>query len=323
MSARQPLSHGILKLLRCPSCGGALDSAGDFFRCTEASCSVRYPVVDGIPILISERTSVFTFDDFVSNRGTFFGSPDRGNWKKSVARLVPSIGVNLSAGSNYRELAAAVRAGRKSPRVLVLGGSIPGEGMEPLLSGSDIELVETDVSFGPRTSIICDAHDIPFASESFDAVVVQAVLEHVVDPYRCVEEIHRVLAPTGLVYAETPFMQQVHGGRYDFTRFTHLGHRRLFRRFDEVKSGVACGPGMALAWAYQYFLLSFARSRGTRAALRVFAAFTSFYLKWFDRYLAKKPGALDAASGYFFFGRKSEQALPDRDLIGLYRGAGS
>ena len=80
--------------------------------------------------------------------------------------------------------------------------------------------------------LICDANDIPFENGSFDGVVLQAALEHVADPYRCVEETHRVLKEKGLVYAETAFMQQVHGGRYDFTRFTRLGHRRLFRRFD-------------------------------------------------------------------------------------------
>jgi hypothetical protein len=125
------------------------------------------------------------------------------------------------------------------------------------------------------------------------------------------------------VYAETPFMQQVHGGRYDFTRFTHLGHRRLFRMFDEIESGVACGPGMALAWAYQYFLLSFVSSRTSRAVVRIMAAFTSFYLKWCDRYLANSPGALDAASGCYFLGRKGERALTDREIVALYRGASS
>ena len=50
----------------------------------------------------------------------------------------------------------------------------------------------------------------------------------------------------GLVYADTPFMQQVHMGRYDFTRFTYLGHRRLFRKFEEIDSGAVSGPAMAL-----------------------------------------------------------------------------
>jgi hypothetical protein len=115
-------------------------------------------------------------------------------------------------------------------------------------------------------------------------------------------------------------MQQVHMGRYDFTRFTHLGHRRLFRRFEEIDSGAVCGPGMALAWSYQYFLLSFATSRIVRALIRAFTSLTAFFLKYFDHFLVETPGALDAASGCYFMGRKSDRTLSDRDLITLYRG---
>ena len=68
-----------------------------------------------------------------------------------------------------------------------------GVGMEDLVKEKEIELVETDASFGPRTMLICDAHDIPFKGETFDGAIAQAVLEHVADPYRCVEEIVRVL----------------------------------------------------------------------------------------------------------------------------------
>jgi SAM-dependent methyltransferase len=193
--------------------------------------------------------------------------------------------------------------------------------MECLADDASIELVESDVGFGPRTMLICDAHDIPFGDASFDGVIVQAVLEHVVDPYRCVEEIHRVMGEGGLVCAETAFMQQVHCGRYDFTRFTQLGHRRLFRKFEEVDSGAVCGPGMALAWSYQYFLQSFTTSRTLRALIRVFSCLTSFYLKYFDYYLANRTAALDCASAYYFIGRKRQEVLPDRELVKLYRGA--
>lgn len=150
--------------------------------------------------------------------------------------------------------------------------------------------------------------------------MVQAVLEHVLDPFRCVEEIHRALKDDGLVYAETPFMQQVHDGAYDFSRFTHLGHRRLFRRFKEVDSGAVCGPGMALAWSYQYFLMSFAPSRFWREVLRLFGCWTAFFYRFFDHYLIDKPGTLDAAAGYYFLGRKSDGVLSDRDLLKLYGG---
>jgi SAM-dependent methyltransferase len=182
-------------------------------------------------------------------------------------------------------------------------------------------MVETDVSFGPRTMLVCDAHDIPFDDGSFAGVIAQAVLEHVVDPCRCVQEIHRVTRRNGLVYAETPFMQQVHMGRYDFTRFTHLGLRRLFRGFEEIDSGPVCGPGMALAWSYYHFLLSFCHSRFSRALVWRFARFTSFWLSYWDYYLIDKPGTYDAASGFFFGGRRKDgYQLEDRELLKLYRG---
>ncbi len=123
------------------------------------------------------------------------------------------------------------------------------------------------------------------------------------------------------MYAETPFMQQVHMGRYDFTRFTHSGHRRVFRRFDEIASGPVCGPGMALAWSYQYFLLSFTASRPLRGVMRAFARLTSFYLKYVDYYLVNKSAAIDAASGFYFIGRKGGRILSDRELIRYYKGA--
>ena len=50
------------------------------------------------------------------------------------------------------------------------------------------------------------------ADASVDGVIVQAVLEHVLDPRTVAAEVERVLRPRGMVYAETPLMQQVHEG---------------------------------------------------------------------------------------------------------------
>ena len=171
-----------------------------------------------------------------------------------------------------------------------------------------------------RTALICDAHDIPFKDNSFDGVVIQAVLEHVVDPVRCVSEIHRVLKADGLVYAETPFMQQVHGGRYDFNRYSMLGHRRLFRRFQEVASGPVGGPGSALAWSLKYFLLSFTTVRSVRIIIKFASQWLFFGFKYFDYFLFHNPASLDAAFGYYFMGKKSNKLVTDRAILKLYRG---
>lgn len=317
MPARSLLSARAHDLLRCPACGAGLAEEASHLTCTNTACGQAYPILEGIPVLINEANSVFTIEDFVTQRNTFYNlRPSRAS--RWLDRLTPNISRNVKAAANFAHFAQLLTA-MPAPLVLVLGGSVLGEGMEGLAADARIELIESDVSFGPRTRLICDGHDIPFPANSLDGVIIQAVLEHVVDPHRVADEIHRVLKPDALVYADTPFMQPMHGGRYDFERFSYWGHRRLFRRFSEVDSGITCGPGMALAWSYTHFLRSFARSRRARHALNLFGSLTSFYLKYFDAFLVNRPAAIPAASGYYFLGRKSDVTLSDRELIRSYK----
>ena len=316
-----PMSELMSEVI-CPVCHGALAGGGEGLCCRNPACRAEYPVVDGVPVLINEANSVFSISDFEKRDDTFFNSPESKLFALGMrlVRRLPSIGDSVGARERYAEMAHLLLAETPHPVVLVVGGSIVGQGMAEFLQNPAIRFVETDVSWGPRTRMICDGHDLPFRDGTFDGVIAQAVLEHVVDPHRCVDEMHRVLKGRGIAYAETPFMQQVHGGRYDFLRFSHLGHRRLFRRFTEIGSGVACGPGMALAWAWRYFALSLVTSRAARALTYLVTQPTSFWLKYFDKHLVGKPGAFDAASGYYFMGRRSDGVLPDRELIKLYRG---
>jgi SAM-dependent methyltransferase len=237
-----------------------------------------------------------------------------------VDRILPDIGKNMKAEENYEKLAKLLLENSPQPKVLVIGAGVLGKGFNTLFAHPEIRLVETDVKLNQRIALACDAHELPFDDASFDGAICQAVLEHVLDPYRCVQEIHRVLKQGGVVYAETPFMQQVHGGRYDFTRFTDLGHRRLFRHFEQVDRGAVCGPGMALAWALQYFLLSFTQSKTVRHIIQASTRLTLFPLKYWDYYLIDKSASLDAASGYYFLGRKSDSILDDKELIADYKG---
>ena len=63
----------------------------------------------------------------------------------------------------------------------------------------------------------------------------------------------------------------MHIGAYDFTRFTPLGHRRLFRWFDELASGMQGGPIYSgIHVLRSLFLVLSDRSR-PRAALRLAA----------------------------------------------------
>ena len=304
-------------ILACPRCKGKLNYTNALLCET---CGLEYPVVDGIPVLIDDKKSLFTVSDFVENRDTTYGRPASG-WKKLGLRFIPSISLNIGSKENFERFFAKVLEGGESPRVLIIGGAIEGQGLDTSALDPGIELVETDVAFGDRTGLICDAHDLPFIDGSFDGVIAQAVLEHVVDPFRCVSEIERVLRPGGLVYGETPFMQQVHMGRYDFLRFSHLGHRKLFQNFSELSSGPVAGPGTSFVWAYAFLLRSFFRNRNLQNAAFAFGSLTGFWLKYLDLFLINKPGAVDAASAFYFIGEKTSEVLEDRKLIAGYRGA--
>lgn len=318
MSCVVSLPERIQAMLRCPACKSEVELVADGFQCVLPGCGTHYPVEEGIPVLINDRNSVFSISDFLNHKDTFFTR--RGKIDALVNRVLPSLHSNLKGKHNYARLAELLSERTESPTMLVLGGSIAGEGMASLLKYPQIVTVDTDVSFGPRTKVICDAHDIPFADSSFDGVVAQAVLEHVADPYRCVEEIHRVLKPGGYVYAEVPFMYPVHGRQYDFTRFTHLGLRRLFRAFGEVDSGAQGGPGMALAASWLWFLWSFSDRKLPRKVLKATARITGWFWKYFDHYLLNRDAALDSASGCYFLGEKTGSCLSDKELIQTYRG---
>ena len=315
---RQKISGEIQEKLLCPSTKGQLKQNGDYLETVRES-SIRYPIIDGIPILINNDNSLFSIDDFVNKKNTTYNfNPEKENLIKKVIReLIPKTNVNIKAKSNYDKIESLLP---KNSKILVVGGSKKGKGMDSIYNNDSFEIVGSDVTFGEYTEIICDAHDLPFQDKTFDCVIVQAVLEHVLEPRRCVSEIHRVLKSDGIVYAETPFMQQVHYKQYDFTRFTHLGHRWLFKNFEEIDSGPCCGPGMALAWSYTYFLRSFTSSRAIDRLLTYFARITSFFLKYFDYFLIDKPGAYDASSAYYFFGRKSKNCLLYKELLQQFKG---
>ena len=305
--------------LRRPVCRGKIQCATESCACLSPTCGRRFAVIDGVAHLLDEKSTVFQPQDLQRGRHPFAPHPSN-RAKLWASRALPTISKNIRARENYLRFAGLLKSGSAKPHVLVIGGATVGDGLESILCLPSINFVESDVYLSERTALICDARNIPFEDETFDGVIAQAVLEHVADPNRCVEEIHRVLKMDGVVYADTPFMQQVHAGGHDFTRFTHVGQRRLFRKFEEVSSGASCGPAMALAWAYQYFLLSFVRSPTARRAAIAFARVTGFWLKYLDHYLVWRPGSIDAASALYFLGKKSNRSLSDAEIISHYRG---
>lgn len=70
--------------------------------------------------------------------------------------------------------------------------------------------------------------------ETYDVVICEQVLEHVVDPWKAAENLRGLCAPGGHVIVSTPFMIRVHElpeyGMPDHWRFTPTGLRLLLER---------------------------------------------------------------------------------------------
>jgi SAM-dependent methyltransferase len=127
------------------------------------------------------------------------------------------------------ELLLAARPGRE---VLNAGA---GQGtFSRLLEERGFEVTSTDAS-GPAVEVLrervggpvlrADVTELPFADESFDAVVLGEVLEHVPDDAGAVVEVARVLRPGGVLALSVPAHPRLYGASDRWA-----GHIRRYRR---------------------------------------------------------------------------------------------
>lgn len=71
--------------------------------------------------------------------------------------------------------------------------------------------------------------ELPLDSASFDTVLLADVLEHIRVPERLIEELARVLAPSGKLLMMVPFFYQVHEPPHDYYRYTRFALEKMCR----------------------------------------------------------------------------------------------
>jgi SAM-dependent methyltransferase len=104
----------------------------------------------------------------------------------------------------------------------------------------------TNLNVGPfpNVDIVADAHVLPYRDGCVDAIFCEAVIEHLSEPQRAVQEFYRVLKKGGKVLSVVPFMQAYHGYPNHYQNFTLTGHQLLYEknRFRLTRSGTCVGP---------------------------------------------------------------------------------
>ncbi len=214
-SARERLLR-LLPLLACPQCKSELILEAVHLVC--GACKVRHAIKKEVAILLPT------------------GVPDPGavlaNSEDRVSR------------HPYSESALKIIDANTTGWVLDLG------------AGGKVErrknVVQIDIFRYPSVDVVGSADCLPFIDNAFDAIISQAVFEHLQYPEWAVAEIRRVLKPGGIAKIDTAFLQPEHGFPHHFYNATETGLRHWFRDFEIEWSGVE--PFQQPKWALHWFL---------------------------------------------------------------------
>lgn len=166
-------------------------------------------------------------------------------------------------------------------------------------------LLNLNIGPFPNVDIVADAHGLPYADGSVDAVYCEAVFEHLHAPEEAAREICRVLKKGGKAYVCTPFLQAYHGYPFHYQNFTLTGHRHLFEHagLSIVESGACVGPTYALRNLTAVFIANYAPFP-LRGILRVLWAGLSMAIAPLDILLRRHRNAHVMASTTYLLAEK-------------------
>lgn len=200
----------------CPVCRGPLRVDSEQYAC--AGCGSTYPVVDGIPVLVSDRA--LAGHDEIDHHGTHAGNGGGGGAHKAAQaehfdrEVTEEFEISRPHGTarlygfllrqKFRRATAPIGAGMIGASALTVCG---GSGMDAeFLARAGATVMASDISLGAarRTRerarrygldiapLVADVERLPFADHSFDVVLVHDGLHHLERPYVGLAEMARV-----------------------------------------------------------------------------------------------------------------------------------
>ena len=198
---RAEKARRVRPLFRCPCCRGALHDVADGLRCD--ACARTFAVHAGKPVLAVDPGYDASPKGKLESQNTY--------------------------GQQVLELIESHRDGW----VLDLGSGSPTQGF--------YNVVHLDLSAYDQVDVVTDGRALPFADDTFDAILSEAVLEHVRDPDEYMRELVRVLKPGGRVRLDVAFLQPFHAYPDHFFNMTKSGLTVTVERAGLELLGIGVG----------------------------------------------------------------------------------
>lgn len=168
--------------------------------------------------------------------GQIFRHPHQG-WGYSLAKntrspkFISGSYLVLSELSKHIQDAAAQLTGN---HLSILDAGCGVKPYLPFFKEKADSYIGVDISPAPEVDLVCVAEQLPFNTESFDAVVCTQLLEHSDDPQKVLREIHRVLKRGGVLILSTHGIWRKHTVQ-DYWRWTDTGLKKILAHFREVE----------------------------------------------------------------------------------------
>lgn len=249
--------------------------------CICSRCRAKFPIEDGIVNFLTEKieeTEESKFQIAKMTEGTWTGRLYEIGKRVVSSHYVPR--------DHMRELLDTFE---EESVVVVLGSGTTR--LRP-------QVINMDIFPLPNVDIMADIKKTPFRGNSVDYVIVDNVLEHVPEPHKCVDEIHRILKPGGKVACITPFVFPYHAYPKHYCNFSRDGLEFLFRKFSACKIEMHIGPTGALTnLISEYIAVALSgQSRLAYGFWKGVSLLPIFFLKYMDKFWAGSKKSVRIAS---------------------------
>lgn len=157
----------------------------------------------------------------------------------------------LSASAEALQDALATLPPLNGTRVLEIGSG--NQWMKRHIEQEGGSYTGIDITRAVKPGAVMAAERLGIRSESHDVAISVAVLEHVEEPVKVMEEAYRVLKGGGHLIVQIPGFYPYHPNPHDFWRWTHTGIEKLVN--DTGFSTIATFPSGSSVVTYLTILI--------------------------------------------------------------------
>ena len=195
--------NDMVDILTCPKCGLADSLQVEETRLVCSSCQSQYPIADGIPNLVTDpalKTLLENIDyDAVHGVNEARRAQAYDDWAEVFDQLPLGNKKLLEIGSGTGQLTWGLLHKSNFEEVYATD-----------ISAKFLNHIRSNLEAGAKNSAhyyVCDANELPFRENTFDAVIGHSVLHHFLDYEKCLGTAHKILNKDGCAIFFEPVLQ--------------------------------------------------------------------------------------------------------------------